>query len=54
MIDVLSEYIAQGEARGEAKAYRKMGMSDEEIAKMMDKTVGEVKELLRGKGTTLV
>lgn len=53
MIDIIGGYIAKGEAigeaRGEVKAYRKMGLSDEEIAEKMDKTVDEVREILNEK-----
>lgn len=43
MIDVFGD----AEARGEAKAYRNMGLSNEEIAEKMNKTPEEVEELLR-------
>lgn len=46
MCEVLDRIVAEGEARGEARAYYKMGLSIDEIAKKMSLSQEKVKELL--------
>ena len=52
--DELLENEARCEARGEAKAYHSMGLSEKEIAERMNKSPSEVRELLRKKETAVV
>lgn len=47
MIDVISEYEARGEARGEVKVYNKMGYSADRIAEEMNLPIDEIKKILK-------
>ena len=53
MIDVLGQVEARGEALGEArgmiKAYKDMGLSVDEIADKMGKSIDEINEILEHK-----